>query len=84
MRHLADTLLQEYLDAARKAGKRLRPDVQNMLTLIRDGGVPALRDALGDPSQLLPVLAALGVTGTLASGSDTPATSATARQSLFQ
>jgi hypothetical protein len=84
VRHLADTLLQEYLDAARKAGKRLRPDVQNMLTLIRDGGVPALRDALDDPSQLLPVLAAIGVTGTLASGSDTPATSATARQSLFQ
>lgn len=84
VRHLADTLLQEYLDAARKAGKPLRPDFQNMLTIIARGGVPALRDALDDPSQLLPVLAALGVTGTLASGSDTPATSATARQSLFQ
>jgi len=32
----------------------------------------------------LTTAAAIGVTGTLASGSDTPASSATARQSLFQ
>ena len=32
----------------------------------------------------LTTAALIGVTGTLASGSDTPATSATARQSLFQ
>ena len=50
-----------------------------MLRLIRDGGATALREALKDPSQLLPALAGLGVYG--AGGSDTPETAPTARQS---
>ncbi len=56
----------------------MRADVENMLTIIRDGGATALREALKDPSQLLPVLAGLGVYG--AGGSDTPETAPTARQ----
>ena len=58
---------------ALKAGVKMRADVENMLTIIRDGGATALRKALKDPSQLLPVLAGLGVYG--AGGSDTPETS---------
>jgi len=63
LKHLAGTLLDRYQAAAARAGRKLRPDYANMLTLVRDGGVSALRNALRDSSQLLPVLAVLGLSG---------------------
>ena len=83
IKNLADTILNQYLEASRKSGEALRPDVQNMLELIRDGGVSALRAALRDSSQVLPVLAALGISGTLL-GTDTPASSAMSRPNRSQ
>lgn len=41
------------------------PELQNYLRLIAEGGVSNLMNAMKDPTQMLPVLAALGVTPTL-------------------
>jgi len=61
-------LAQEALDAAEKGGGVLRDDERRMLEIIAGkvegfttGGASALAKALGDPSQVLPVLAGLGL-----------------------
>lgn len=61
VKHLAGTILEQHRDAATKAGKKMRSDVENVLTIIRDGGASALARALKDPNQVLPVLAGLGI-----------------------
>lgn len=38
-----------------------RPDHLNMLRIIADGGISRLREAMDDPKQLLPMLAAIGL-----------------------
>ena len=78
VKHLAGTILEQHRSAATKAGKKMRSDVENLLTIIRDGGASALREAMKDPKQSLPVLAALGVYGVV--GGDTPETETTARR----
>jgi hypothetical protein len=53
-----------YATAARLADAGKRPKAQptiNALRIVAKGGVSALRQALADPAQLLPVLAAIGV-----------------------
>ena len=79
IKHIAGTILEQHRAAALKAGVKMRADVENMLTIIRDGGATALREALKDPKQVLPMLAGLGVYGAV--GSDTPETAPTARRS---
>lgn len=78
IKYMAETILAQSRAAALRAGVKMRADVENMLTIIRDGGATALRKAMDDPTQLLPALAWLGVYG--AGGSDTPETAPTARQ----
>ena len=79
IKYMAETILAQSRAAALRAGVKMRADVENMLTIIRDGGATALREAMNDPTQLLPALAWLGVYG--AGGSDTPETGPTARRS---
>jgi len=80
VKRLAGIILDSYLSASKRAKAPLRPDFENMLTLVRDGGISGLRKALADPSQLLPVLAALGISHeVIASAFDTPESLETAR-----
>ena len=80
VKRLAGTILDSYLSASKRAKTPLRPDFENMLTLVRDSGISGLRKALADPSQLLPVLAALGISHeVIASAFDTPESLETAR-----
>jgi hypothetical protein len=80
VKRLAGVILESYRSAAKRSKTPLRPDFENMLTLVRDGGISGLRSALADQSQLLPVLAALGISHeVIASAFDTPESLETAR-----
>jgi hypothetical protein len=61
----AKTLLDRYL----KSGNTRR-DHLTYLRILADSGVSGLERALGDPSRVLPMLAALGFSSTLWQGSD--------------
>ena len=78
IKNIAKTILEQYRAAAERTGRSIRPDVENMLIIIRDGGATALREALDDPKQLLPVLAGLGVYNAI--GRDTSDTSGAGRR----
>jgi hypothetical protein len=60
VREMAGKLFSYYDSQADKLGG-VRPDLMNMLSIIRDKGVTGLEEALKDPKQLLPALAAIGL-----------------------
>ena len=54
---------QEVLDDIIRTNPQSRKDHQNLLRIIAERGVSGLVEALGDPSQVLPVLVGLGISG---------------------
>lgn len=70
IRQVAGDILSTYEQQAKKKGAQVRPDLMNMLRVVKDGGLAGLRKALDDPEQLLPVLAAIGLAPVLLQASD--------------
>jgi len=73
------SLASKVLDVKARSGGELRPDEENLLNIIAGlhpefpgGGATALSRALQDPSQVLPVLAALGLWQASGSGPESP------------
>jgi len=56
----AGKLLDVYVKEQAQGGQ-VRPDLMNMLQIVRDKGLKGLQAALGDPAQLLPALTAIGL-----------------------
>jgi len=73
-RRLERSARQFAADALEKYSKQegTRPDHLNMLRIVAESGLSGLRRALGDPTQLLPMLGALGLTPVLVEASGFP------------
>jgi HAMP domain-containing protein len=67
LRRAAGDVLSHY-ESRGRGGAELRPDLMNMLSILRDNGIEGLRKAYGDPRQLLPALAAVGLAPVLLEG----------------
>ena len=61
MRRAAQVVLDDII----RTNPQSRQDHQNLLRIISKSGVSGLVTALGDPSQVLPVLAGLGISGAI-------------------
>ena len=64
--------LHQKNDVAKKLRKNVPDDFINALTLVKNGGVSALRKALDDPSQLLPLVLLTGLLRPAAAPTRTP------------
>jgi hypothetical protein len=72
LRQAAGDIIEAYETRSVKHGSPLRPDLMNLLTAIRDGGIAGLKAARANPGVSLPGLAVVPASGLL--GGSEPAT----------
>ena len=60
IRNAAGDILKVYQGREAK-GQTVRPDLMNMLAIVRDTGLKGLRKAMKDPDQLLPAIVSAGL-----------------------
>lgn len=70
LRQAAGDILSVYEQQAAKPNAQVRPDLMNMLRIVKESGLAGLRKALKDPEQLLPAVAAIGLAPVLLQASD--------------